>query len=196
MTGPSVRSTRQRAAISTLLETVDDFRSAQELHDELRRRGENIGLTTVYRTLQSWPPRVWSTRCAPTPVSRCTAGARNIITTIWCAVVAAPPSRWPTTKWRPGPRKWLPGMGFPTSATPSKSSATAQTAGPEIRAALPHRNRQHSEVLLELFCAAVGVSEPRQSTRRVPGRRCQAPAGSRCAARRRSARRRESCTAA
>lgn len=47
MTGPSVRSTRQRAAISTLLETVDDFRSAQELHDELRRRGENIGLTTV-----------------------------------------------------------------------------------------------------------------------------------------------------
>ncbi len=53
MTGASVRSTRQREAISTLLETVDDFRSAQELHDELRRRGENIGLTTVYRTLQS-----------------------------------------------------------------------------------------------------------------------------------------------
>ncbi|BBY37904.1 transcriptional repressor [Mycobacterium mantenii] len=53
MTGTSVRSTRQRAAISTLLETLDEFRSAQELHDELRRRGENIGLTTVYRTLQS-----------------------------------------------------------------------------------------------------------------------------------------------
>lgn len=47
------RATRQRAAITTLLATVDDFRSAQELHDELRRRGENIGLTTVYRTLQS-----------------------------------------------------------------------------------------------------------------------------------------------
>src|SRR6516225_10089789 len=53
VTGTSVRSTRQRAAISTLLETLDEFRSAQELHDELRRRGENIGLTTVYRTLQS-----------------------------------------------------------------------------------------------------------------------------------------------
>ncbi len=53
MTGTSVRSTRQRAAISTLLETLDEFRSAQELHDELRSRGENIGLTTVYRTLQS-----------------------------------------------------------------------------------------------------------------------------------------------
>lgn len=53
MTAPGVRSTRQRAAISALLETVDDFRSAQELHDALRERGENIGLTTVYRTLQA-----------------------------------------------------------------------------------------------------------------------------------------------
>jgi Fur family transcriptional regulator, ferric uptake regulator len=49
----SVRSTRQRAAVASLLDTLDHFRSAQELHDELRRRGENIGLTTVYRTLQS-----------------------------------------------------------------------------------------------------------------------------------------------
>jgi len=49
----SARSTRQRAAVSTLLETLDDFRSAQDIHDELRRQGENIGLTTVYRTLQS-----------------------------------------------------------------------------------------------------------------------------------------------
>ncbi len=53
MSSPSVRSTRQRAAISMLLDTLDEFRSAQELHDELRQRGENIGLTTVYRTLQS-----------------------------------------------------------------------------------------------------------------------------------------------
>jgi Fur family transcriptional regulator, ferric uptake regulator len=49
----SGRSTRQRSAITALLENIDDFRSAQELHDELRRRGEGIGLTTVYRTLQS-----------------------------------------------------------------------------------------------------------------------------------------------
>lgn len=52
MTG-AVRSTRQRAAIAGLLGEIDEFRSAQELHDELRRRGEGIGLTTVYRTLQS-----------------------------------------------------------------------------------------------------------------------------------------------
>ncbi|GGC71802.1 transcriptional repressor [Hoyosella rhizosphaerae] len=48
-----VRSTRQRSAVSALLDDVDEFRSAQELHEELRRRGDGIGLTTVYRTLQS-----------------------------------------------------------------------------------------------------------------------------------------------
>jgi Fur family transcriptional regulator, ferric uptake regulator len=53
MSGTAVRATRQRAAISALLENVEEFRSAQELHDELRRGGEGIGLTTVYRTLQS-----------------------------------------------------------------------------------------------------------------------------------------------
>ncbi|NLU85032.1 Fur family transcriptional regulator [Rhodococcus sp. HNM0569] len=48
-----VRATRQRSAISALLDDIEEFRSAQELHDELRKRGEGIGLTTVYRTLQS-----------------------------------------------------------------------------------------------------------------------------------------------
>lgn len=52
-TGAGVRATRQRGAIIALLDTVEEFRSAQELHDELRRRGANIGLTTVYRTLQA-----------------------------------------------------------------------------------------------------------------------------------------------
>ncbi|MBP2474070.1 Fur family ferric uptake transcriptional regulator [Crossiella equi] len=50
---PGLRATRQRAAVSKLLDQVDEFRSAQEIHEELRRRGEGIGLTTVYRTLQS-----------------------------------------------------------------------------------------------------------------------------------------------
>lgn len=47
------RSTRQRAAVSAALASVDDFRSAQELHDLLRKRGDAVGLTTVYRTLQA-----------------------------------------------------------------------------------------------------------------------------------------------
>jgi Fur family transcriptional regulator, ferric uptake regulator len=47
------RSTRQRAAVAAALDEVDEFRSAQELHDLLRHRGDSVGLTTVYRTLQS-----------------------------------------------------------------------------------------------------------------------------------------------
>jgi Fur family ferric uptake transcriptional regulator len=47
------RATRQRIAVSALLREVDEFRSAQELHRLLGERGERVGLTTVYRTLQS-----------------------------------------------------------------------------------------------------------------------------------------------
>ncbi|OZF28664.1 Fur family transcriptional regulator [Rhodococcus sp. 14-2483-1-2] len=48
-----VRATKQRSAISDLLDTIEEFKSAQDLHDELRKRGKGIGLTTVYRTLQT-----------------------------------------------------------------------------------------------------------------------------------------------
>ncbi|PJE94656.1 transcriptional repressor [Streptomyces carminius] len=53
--GPPVRgrSTRQRAAVAAALSEVDEFRSAQELHDMLKHRGDSVGLTTVYRTLQA-----------------------------------------------------------------------------------------------------------------------------------------------
>jgi Fur family transcriptional regulator, ferric uptake regulator len=47
------RPTRQRRAVSAALDAVDDFRSAQDIHDLLKQRGENVGLTTVYRTLQA-----------------------------------------------------------------------------------------------------------------------------------------------
>lgn len=52
-TVPGQRATRQRAAVAKLLDEVDEFRSAQDIHDALRRGGQTIGLTTVYRTLQS-----------------------------------------------------------------------------------------------------------------------------------------------
>ena len=48
----AVRSTRQRAAVAALLDGLTEFRSAQEVHELLRRQGERIGLTTVYRSLQ------------------------------------------------------------------------------------------------------------------------------------------------
>ncbi|MBV9011590.1 MAG: transcriptional repressor [Pseudonocardiales bacterium] len=50
---PRLRSTRQRTAVSKLLDDTGGFRSAQEIHEKLRHRGEGIGLTTVYRTLQT-----------------------------------------------------------------------------------------------------------------------------------------------
>ena len=49
----TVRATRQRSAVRSMLESTDDFRSAQDLHAQLRSAGEPVGLTTVYRTLQS-----------------------------------------------------------------------------------------------------------------------------------------------
>ncbi|MGN6244923.1 MAG: Fur family transcriptional regulator [Motilibacteraceae bacterium] len=49
----SARPTRQRTAVAAALDEVDDFRSAQELHELLRRRGDSVGLATVYRTLQA-----------------------------------------------------------------------------------------------------------------------------------------------
>jgi Fur family ferric uptake transcriptional regulator len=38
--------------VSAVLDELEHFRSAQDLHAMLRQRGEGIGLTTVYRTLQ------------------------------------------------------------------------------------------------------------------------------------------------
>ena len=50
---PGQRSTRQRTAVAELLTKVDGFKSAQDLHDLLRAAGASVGLTTVYRHLQS-----------------------------------------------------------------------------------------------------------------------------------------------
>jgi Fur family ferric uptake transcriptional regulator len=46
--------TRQRAAVADLLATLEDFRSAQQVHELLRARGDAVGLATVYRTLQAF----------------------------------------------------------------------------------------------------------------------------------------------
>lgn len=51
-TDSATRSTRQRAAVAALLIELEEFRTAQQVHDLLKRRGERIGLTTVYRSLQ------------------------------------------------------------------------------------------------------------------------------------------------
>lgn len=48
---PQPRATRQRQAVADLLRERSDFRSAQQLHAELREQGSSIGLATVYRNL-------------------------------------------------------------------------------------------------------------------------------------------------
>ena len=47
-----MRPTRQRLAVVEAMGSFEDFRSAQEIHDLLGRRGTTVGLATVYRTLQ------------------------------------------------------------------------------------------------------------------------------------------------
>ncbi|HUQ00188.1 MAG TPA: Fur family transcriptional regulator [Aeromicrobium sp.] len=48
----SIRPTRQRQVVSDALAELETFCSAQEIHALLSERGENVGLATVYRTLQ------------------------------------------------------------------------------------------------------------------------------------------------
>ena len=47
------RATRQRSAVLAELDAADDFVSAQDLHARLRSGQRAVGLSTVYRTLQS-----------------------------------------------------------------------------------------------------------------------------------------------
>jgi Fur family ferric uptake transcriptional regulator len=46
-----LRTTRQAEALESIMREADGFRTAQDLFAELRRRGDRIGLTTVYRHL-------------------------------------------------------------------------------------------------------------------------------------------------
>ena len=52
MSEQPLRLTRQRQAVADTLATLDEFRSAREIHALLGDRGHAIGLATVYRTLQ------------------------------------------------------------------------------------------------------------------------------------------------
>lgn len=47
------RNTRQRTAVIQVLNELDNFASAKTIHHELVHRDSQVGLTTVYRTLQS-----------------------------------------------------------------------------------------------------------------------------------------------
>ncbi|EXG80506.1 Fur family transcriptional regulator [Cryptosporangium arvum] len=48
-----MRTTRQRTAVHAFLKETPEFRSAQQIYTALRARGVELGLATVYRTLQT-----------------------------------------------------------------------------------------------------------------------------------------------
>jgi Fur family ferric uptake transcriptional regulator len=51
-TDPSrLRHTRQREAVGAIMAALDEFRTAQEVHELLREGSATVGLATVYRTL-------------------------------------------------------------------------------------------------------------------------------------------------
>jgi Fur family ferric uptake transcriptional regulator len=51
--GTPRRQTRQRTAVLELLDRLEGFRTAQDLHALLREAGDPVGLATVYRALQA-----------------------------------------------------------------------------------------------------------------------------------------------
>lgn len=50
---PEVRNTKQRRALTATLESLEDFTSAQDLHQLMVSRGQSVSLATTYRLLQS-----------------------------------------------------------------------------------------------------------------------------------------------
>lgn len=74
-------STRQGEAISAVLGEVSEFRSAQEIHAELRRRGHRVGLATVYRHLGALAQRgevdLLRTPAGETVYRQCVANAHH-----------------------------------------------------------------------------------------------------------------------
>lgn len=53
MVGGRQRRTWQQSAVADILSDLDEFRSAQDIHATLRGRDAPVGLSTVYRTLQT-----------------------------------------------------------------------------------------------------------------------------------------------
>jgi Fur family transcriptional regulator, ferric uptake regulator len=49
--GTRVRTTRQAAAVVAVLSGMPAFCGARDIYDALRRRGQHVGLATVYRHL-------------------------------------------------------------------------------------------------------------------------------------------------
>ncbi len=77
---PHPRMTPQRQAVRDELDAGQGFRTAQQIHEGLRRAGSTVGLATVYRTLQAMADAgEVDTRRTETEVAyrRCTPGVHH-----------------------------------------------------------------------------------------------------------------------
>ena len=97
-----VRSTRQRKAVIAAMNDITKFSSAKDIHRVLVERGDQVGLTTVYRTLQSLS-EVKAVDVLHTDAGEALYGCAGIIITItWCAPIAVKPWRSAAAPWRNG----------------------------------------------------------------------------------------------
>jgi len=69
--GGPPRTHQRRGAVADLR---SDFRSAQQIHDLIKLRGERVGLTTIYRFRRCSPTRPRLTCCGETSHRRCSTG--------------------------------------------------------------------------------------------------------------------------
>jgi Fur family ferric uptake transcriptional regulator len=78
---PRQRITRQQLALERLLAASTDFRSAQDLHAQLRAGGARVGLTTVYANLRELADTgavdTLRTDAGETLFRRCESGAHH-----------------------------------------------------------------------------------------------------------------------
>jgi hypothetical protein len=122
------RVTRQRTAVAEALIALDDFRSAQQLHEYLRAHGDSIGLATVYRTLQALAEAgqvdVLRTADGESLYRRCERREHHH------HLVCRSERPWRSTDhvWSRGPRRSGPRTVSPTSSTRSSCSAPVRRA--------------------------------------------------------------------
>ena len=109
-----LRSTRQGAALDAVLAEADGFLTAQALHDELRRRDQAIGLTTVYRHLKRLAEQGDVDVVVRPTVRRATAGA-----------VGSPPGRL-----GPSPPPGLPAVAARSVEVAGPRSSAGQRVSP------------------------------------------------------------------
>ena len=155
------RTTKQRLAIRALFDDESFFLTAQQVHDQLRERGDQVGLATVYRNLQTMAED-GELDAIRSEDGEITDAVPQLTTTIWCAVIAARLSRLARRRsWRTGRATSLPSTGSARPDTNWSCSGSARSA--RQRATIPDQRRSR------------GVTRPSSQARTSTSRRLRTP---------------------